>query len=160
MTTTAIKHNEYQADPEIAKRFAYFVKTYLKDHSQRAIAERLGVSQPVISRMMNGKQSIGFATTKSLVKEFNMNARWLAEGKPSEHPISKPAPDSPTLMGQGIQELRKEVIDLKATISQMERAISIMEANQTFFIKRMELHNAQQQERIESLMKELESAKR
>jgi transcriptional regulator with XRE-family HTH domain len=134
--TTTTKPKETHGDPEVAKRFSYFINTYVKD-SQRGIAEKLGISQPMISYMKTGKNAIGFKVTRRLIKEYKLNAKWLATGDPNEHPISNPSPDSPTLMGQGIKELRKEVIDLKATIMQMESAIYIMEVNQNFFLKRI-----------------------
>lgn len=124
-------------DQDIAKRFTFFIANYVKD-TQKEIARRTGLQQAAISRMQAGKTPIGFAVTKAFIECYNMNAKWLATGDKSENPTNKPAKETGGQMGKSIQELNAEIRDLKGSIIQMEKAIAILEANQNFFIKRIE----------------------
>lgn len=124
-------------DQDIAKRFTFFIANYVKD-TQKEIAKKTRLQQAAISRMQAGKTPIGFAVTKSFIECYNMNAKWLATGDKNEHPVSKPAPETGGQLGRSMKELNAEVRDLRATVTQMEKAIAILEAKQNFFIKRIE----------------------
>ncbi len=48
--------------------------------SQKAFAEKLGITDSGLSNLENGKRNITEQMVKSICREFNVNRAWLVEG--------------------------------------------------------------------------------
>lgn len=86
--------------------------------------------------MEAGKQSIGYKVINLLIKKYNLNAEWLATGK--GEPTTKHTAPEGGILGKSIKALVASNRELHARIMQMEKAILILEKNQSHFIKVIE----------------------
>jgi len=67
-------------DPSLAKRFLYYLDTVFRGN-QSVMAERLGCSQAVISKIKTGRQPPGQQLLSALARHPKINPAWLLTGE-------------------------------------------------------------------------------
>lgn len=66
----------------VNQRIRELVKT--KSKSMNDFAQRIGVSQPTISKIINGKSEPQYSTLKSIIETFGIDPTWLLVGSESK----------------------------------------------------------------------------
>jgi hypothetical protein len=123
-------------DIEMAKRFAWFRNEYVSEKQIEA-SKLINCSQGKLSEIEAAKRKIDFKTLRTLSSKYGLNTDWLATGY-GEPIIEVQESLPPDDINAKMKHFEKEVRELKTVVLDMERAIKLMEANQTYFIKRME----------------------
>ena len=104
-----------ETEDKISERF----KTVRKQSgmNQKDFAEKLNVTQSVVSDIERGSREPSRSTIITLAEVFNIDLNWLLLGKGSDPEISqKQINEDPK-----VQELETEIRELKKSIDQLEK---------------------------------------
>ncbi|WP_219223352.1 hypothetical protein [Pedobacter antarcticus] len=145
MRAQGVLTKEPKFDKGIANRFGLFRKKFISTNQTEA-AKELGFTQGWLSQIESAKRSVDFKLTKVLIEKYNLNTEWLTTGTGTW--TSAPIKAQGGLLGKSIKELTQAIETLEGKLATLERTVLISQANETFFINRMEKFIEQQQKFI------------
>lgn len=120
-----------------AKKFCDALKEFFKEQglTQRAIAQRLGVTQQYVTSILNGANPIGKKTAARLSQEFGLSEAWLltGEGCMTTACIVQNNENGDNYQGNGMTVNKSDaeyIAMLKKKDEQIDRLLSIIEKMQ------------------------------